>query len=910
MGTRNAYLWAAVVAALLLAVGSSGPAVAAEPAAFTGATASSSAGGAGAALAVDGRTTTVWRARRAGAWTWRGRLARTAVLDRVRVFAARSLDDVGVAVSTDGRRYRRVRGVDLRRGTWRAVGLGGRRARFIRLSGHTARRHGGGLAEVEVRLRAAPGLASVAAGAVAVIPPALDVTPGPAPPASGPIASPPSDPVPGCAPGPRTADPPAPPAEQQPGAPAPDPDDAPAATPSGPTPFAGVVTDPIDRRHLSSLPFHTRSHWQQPWRAYLDTPPARRLRDAIGINFNADPEDTEAVARLLAANGFRRARIEIPWGDFAYEDPTRLIHRERFERALCAVRDAGLRPLILLNSNDQRPAPSFGLKLTLAAPAEAGDTEVQLTTESAAKVIPLYTGFDGTFGAEALITELQPGDVAVLSQPLVLPRGRAGVIPAGATLPATVLRYVPFSPPVHDDGAPNPYSEETLRGWLGYVEATTGFVRSMLGTTAFDVEVSNELNLNASFWDANHYFEPDMFERGLADQVIVDRTVAWIRDPANDLAGVRVTNGFASQRPWDSGATSPAGLDALSKHFYPRNLRFPGIMHADPPDGLRFNQPVDATGAPTGIRSETDGTWADPFVPDYVSFFPEFWLAGIRTETLVRDLAPGTPEDTVNPPVLHGREIATPAGKVPELWMTEVGLETGWAQDALGLTLSEDDVARMRAKAALRAFVAFVHKGFRHVDLYAATGAEWGLIGGDFWRVLRETGAYAGDGSGGPVMDGVRRLVGTLGEEEVTTARALTLASVGDYGGRTQFTGDGSAAHPDLHDRDVLAFLPFQGADNRFVVPVYVMTRNLARVYDEDGGLMRFDLPEERYQLTIGGTDAARVRAGAVDPLTGEEVPVDIVRRTDDGWLVVELPVTDSPRLLILDDAVAGPELP
>ncbi|UUY05049.1 hypothetical protein LRS13_05835 [Svornostia abyssi] len=176
--------------------------------------------------------------------------------------------------------------------------------------------------------------------------------------------------------------------------------------------------------------------------------------------------------------------------------------------------------------------------------------------------------------------------------------------------------------------------------------------------------------------------------------------------------------------------------------------------------------------------------------------------------------------------------------------------------------------------------------------------------------MLRETGAYPGDGTGGPVMDGVRRLVAALGDDDVTTSRALTIASIGDYGGRTQFTGDGSAAHPDLHDRDVLAVLPFQAADDRFVVPVYVMTRNLARTYGGAGGPARFDLPEERYQLTIGGTDAARVRASAVDPLTGAAVPVDVVRRTDDGWVVVEMPVTDSPRLLILDDAAAGPELP
>jgi len=40
----------------------------------------------------------------------------------------------------------------------------------------------------------------------------------------------------------------------------------------------------------------------------------------------------------------------------------------------------------------------------------------------------------------------------------------------------------------------------------------------------------------------------------------------------------------------------------------------------------------------------------------------------------------------------------------------------------------------------------------------------------------------------------------------------------------------------------------------------------------------------------------------ALDPLTGESVPVDVVRRDPSGWLSVEMPVTDSPRLLIIDD--------
>jgi hypothetical protein len=82
------------------------------------------------------------------------------------------------------------------------------------------------------------------------------------------------------------------------------------------------------------------------------------------------------------------------------------------------------------------------------------------------------------------------------------------------------------------------------------------------------------------------------------------------------------------------------------------------------------------------------------------------------------------------------------------------------------------------------------------------------------------------------------------------------------------------------------------------------MTRDMARIERPgETGPARFDLPAERYQLTIGGVHSATARVSAVDPLTGASVPVDVVRRDPGGWLVVELPVTDSPRLLSIDAA-------
>ena len=51
---------------------------------------------------------------------------------------------------------------------------------------------------------------------------------------------------------------------------------------------------PIEARNQTLLEFGERSHWIQPWRAYLDTVQARRLRDAVGIQFNVFPSEAGA----------------------------------------------------------------------------------------------------------------------------------------------------------------------------------------------------------------------------------------------------------------------------------------------------------------------------------------------------------------------------------------------------------------------------------------------------------------------------------------------------------------------------------------------------------------------------------------------------------------------------------------
>src|SRR3954471_16721027 len=90
-----------------------------------------------------------------------------------------------------------------------------------------------------------------------------------------------------------------------------------------PVAHAGTLRDPIAPWQQTALQFGERSHWLQPWRGYLETMPASRLRRAIGINFNVEAYQAGATAKLLARSGFKRARIELGWGALDYNDPGR-----------------------------------------------------------------------------------------------------------------------------------------------------------------------------------------------------------------------------------------------------------------------------------------------------------------------------------------------------------------------------------------------------------------------------------------------------------------------------------------------------------------------------------------------------------------------------------------------------------
>jgi hypothetical protein len=642
-----------------------------------------------------------------------------------------------------------------------------------------------------------------------------------------------------------------------------------------------VLKNPINPGQLTEMPFGTRSFWLQPWRSALVTRPATSLQNAIGVNIDnsVTRKEVGATARLLHASGFRRARLEIGWDQMSYANPSQLAIPSRWATYIAAMRTYHLRPLILLNSDPGGPVPLLAINLTLAAPAAQGARTVSLSSASAAQVVPGLTGINvKKTAARVLITAVNAGGVATLSQPLPMSLGTGAVA-------ASTLRYAPFAPPYLSSGAPNPRFLQTLAGWLTYVKGVTRFVRHVYGSDNFDVEVWNE---NQDFLKEKTYFSPLPEPENLSDvkYAVLQATVNMLRDPANGLTGVKVGDGFSNQEPFTSGATVPPGTAAIDKHPYQ-----PGGVQNYP------GYPAEHTAA-VGALGGHGKKGGSTFTPTFRVFMPEYYLTGIQTETLMRDLSP---IQTGIAGVQHGASTHPSGSSPPAMWITEVNVDVPGAKTD-GFPAA--DVPEMQAKAALRLLVSYASEGVQAIDLFAAKGGNTGLrlIPPAFFSALKSNPRHYPGNLGGPTMRAVHRLTSTLsGAQTIADPRQLKLDAIAQYGNASQFTGNGTAAFPTLYNRDVLAFFPFQVNRNSFVAAVYVMTSDLTHSYTSHParGQTPYDMPPEEYRLTIGNVNAADATVSFYDPLTGSKVPATIISRTG-STIVVQLAATDSPRMLTI----------
>jgi hypothetical protein len=705
---------------------------------------------------------------------------------------------------------------------------------------------------------------------------------------------------------------------------------------SDPVAPGGVVTQYIDPKQQTALWFGARSHWLQPWRAYLETVPTARLREAVGINLNVEPQEAEATCRHLAQHGFRQVRVEFGWATVSWEHPDRLADPTAFNQVVGACRKYHLRPLFLLNAHHGAPCPMRTSRIRLLQPAFRGDRTVQLDPEGLSGLIPGRSGVSNLtdyWAAEVIFTQIDPDGTVQLSKPL--PKD----LPAG-DMTAVTLKYLPFYPAKRlADGAVPPEFTETMQGWLSYVEAIATQAKAVLGTdgagdAGFDFECWNELTFGSHFLTLSPYYEQPPVTGEDALVQIRAQTVAYVTDPAHRLPGVGVCDGFNNQWPWGAGSISPPGLAALGKHPYRYTDRFP----QDQP--YTGTHPLDALGNWAGTEV-SPGTWVDAFVPTYVSLFPEYYLTAIQTEHVIRDISPIVTDIYGG---LHGRATHPfwPDGRpapAPQFWVTEVNLDfrgadpglpadaavgsgpsaspQGASSAAVAPDLTPADVAYLKAKMVLRYLVSYVNKGAARLYFFAAKDEDpmgLGLVSQAFYSQLRTNGYVSPRNVlpvTSPAMMAVRRLVTAMpGGTGLHGPRSLALLRIAERHGHKQFEGDPATVNqvpnprPPLYNRDVLAFLPFQATDTAFVVPLYVMTRNLAHLYQPGApatDVTRFDLPDERYELTIGGVRGTGARLSLYDPLTGKKFPVQRIS-AGTNQLTVEVPLTDSPRLLILEE--------
>ncbi|MDF2921870.1 MAG: putative glycosyl hydrolase [Paenibacillaceae bacterium] len=626
--------------------------------------------------------------------------------------------------------------------------------------------------------------------------------------------------------------------------------------------LAGSYTDPA---YFTGIPFGSHSHWLQPWRAYLETVPAGQFLEGIGMVLNLNQENPELIVRMLAKNGIRTVRIEIGWSSVDYADETRLLpsQKAKLQAMLQACKTWNIRPLILLNAHQGIPGPMLSTTRTVAVSAAVGASELQLNNTSG--LVAGKSGLSnltGYWAAEALITSVDQQTVT-LSKPL--PQALA----AGAQVTLATLKYLPFSVP------DSPEYLETMQGWTRYMDTVARFVGSELGTEqgqdrGFDLEIWNELSFGSNYLYINKYYNPAPYtydERSIWAN-LVRASADYAASHPDLFQGVSITDGFANTIPWPASSQEPDRIRAINKHPYSGRKTFPANETA----GTKLN----ALGAP------------DAYVPAYTELFPEYFATAIQTETMVRDMGPFTAP--VNR-VLHGR-YARASNPTP-VWITEVGI----APNETGIT-DHTQAMKLKEKTTSRYYPFFLNKGVEKLYLYGAAGGDmWlGIMSDSFLEYSRTNSSYPQDDAAytSPALSVIGRMASKMEEgldPQLTATRPLQVDSITDTHGNYQFAGDGTVEHPALYNRELFTVLPYQVNDHKFVIPYYVMTRDVTR-----------NLAPEEYTLQLSGIKGTAAAVTVYDPINNMEVPVQVNSSTG-NTLNLRLQATDYPYLLTIEEA-------
>jgi len=556
-----------------------------------------------------------------------------------------------------------------------------------------------------------------------------------------------------------------------------------------------------------------------------------------GIGINYNvPGNDELAVRLLAEAGIRAVRKEVGWGDVTWEE-TGTHQDARLRKLFALFKQYGMRPTILLNCHQGVPCPMHGFEGTLVEDAPKGATRVRLAETSA-----LVAGRSGLsaltdyWAAESIITAI---DKATGDCTLSKPLPKD--LKAGK-VPMATLKYLPLSPP----GTPE--FDESAAGWIRYVTIVGGLC-VQAGIDDFDFEIYNELTFGTKFLDIRNYYPDrpkpakDFLHEGGACWELAQRINGAVR---KSFPKARTIWGFSNTTFFHTPVDQlPPGTGGQSYHPYGTGTR------KLPEQEYHRDRP----------QENVDG-----FTPTIDVRLPEGVAATfIQTESIMRLIAPGA------------RSRKPKEVERFRHYMTEHGVlasECGVHDEAGAWSL--------KTKCALRSYCLWLHKGIDVLHFYAAwyrEAGEFGLLPVGL-ATLPVDSAF--DDVATPPLRALRAMTRTFrGAGPLKDVRPLEVEAAPVGEARTIFDGP-----KPLRSSDALVVLPWQTREDEYVVAVYVMT------WDAVAGW-----PEERFKLTLKGTTAGQV--GLVDPVSGKELEIRVLRRQP-GLVELEVPVTDTPRLLTL----------
>jgi len=683
-------------------------------------------------------------------------------------------------------------------------------------------------------------------------------------------------------------------------------------------PINALNNQPYENWEQQNLLFGQYSYYKAPWRSYMDTWNASQYLNVQGINFNVSEKEATATAKVLASAGIRSARIEVPWHHMNYDNPTSMSeqNKKKLTTILTALKNNKIRPLILLNGNSGAPTPLIYNEIQLVASAQKGDRTIQVQNTSL--IMPGYTGLrnDGKYHtAYPLITECNSDTgICQLSAPLNTDH-QAG------KLQLTTLKYQPI-------GGAN--TEETVEGWIHYIKEVSQYTKEVLGNNNFDLEVWNELSFGSHFLNLDNYYEPKIEKESIvykgidygtnSYQAFLPITVDVIgKDP--NFKGVRIINGYSNQRPWDSGKDLLNGQAGFSRHYYSgyeplseinsNNLRYPK------------NAPVNALGLMDGQRNPNNWNTAEPgtfYVPNLTADSPEKWFTGNIIENIVRDIQPAPSQWDG-----HYRYSHNGNGKHAEVWMTE----TNWyRQNYLTKLATESNVSItdpslnqleqfLATKALLRIYSFYSNKGIETVNIYAAKSNDhqFSVIAEEFFKALNNNNGELTpeiEKLAGPQLAAMKNVTNIMRQgESIESPRKLQVIDIKVPNPILQFKGDGTQAHPDVFNVQDLAVLPTQLSNNRFAIGYYVATQHFTKAYHYKYSVTdprRYEMPDQYFEITLMNIKGNGSKISVYDPITNNNIPVSVTRRTS-NTISIKMPAVDYPRYLMINENETGAQV-